>query len=163
MLTSARAENEGVRPAELPRRAVAVLLDSLLVLFAVALPFALASGHASRNQQLPNGKTGAGITLDDHQLGFVLLIGLLYTIVAEATLGATLGKFVLGLRVRRVDVGWGGAAARNILRVVDAFPYVVPYGLGWAIALADAPQRRRLGDRAAHSVVVSTRSSSSIR
>ena len=155
---------EELPPADLRRRIQASLLDLLLVFVLVALPIALSSGQAETGGELPNGSDSvASITLDDRQLGLVVLIGVLYGIVTEATLGATVGKLVRGLRVRRHDgspLGWGGAAVRNVLRLVDGFPYFVPHLLGVLVAYRDRPLRRRLGDRAAGSIVVSTRGSS---
>ena len=80
----------------------------------------------------------------------------------EATLGATLGKLARGLRVRRLDgspLGWGGATVRNVMRIVDGFPYFVPHLLGVLVAYRDRPLRRRLGDRVARCAVVTARSS----
>lgn len=153
------AAAENIRTAGLARRGVAVVLDSLLVLVAIAMPLSAASGRVTTNPELPDGEqvTGISIALSGRQWGFVLLVGLVYAVAAEAVLGATVGKLLLGLRVVRFDgtpIGWTRAAVRNFLRVVDGFPFVVPYLLGWAVALGDARQRQRLGDRVARSVVV---------
>jgi uncharacterized RDD family membrane protein YckC len=84
------------------------------------------------------------------------LVWIAYFVILEATVGATLGKLALGIRVRKVDgskLDWGASIVRNILRIVDALPYFIPYLLG-AILVWTSPTRQRLGDRAASSVVV---------
>jgi uncharacterized RDD family membrane protein YckC len=81
---------------------------------------------------------------------------LAYFVILEATAGGTVGKLALGIRVRSAAgdrVGVGASLVRNLLRVVDAFPYVIPYLVG-AIAAWTSPERRRLGDRAAGTVVI---------
>jgi uncharacterized RDD family membrane protein YckC len=84
------------------------------------------------------------------------LVWLAYFVVMEATLGATLGKLALGVRVVKPDgtkLDWSSAFVRTIARLVDGFPYVIPYLVG-AIAVWSDPTRRRLGDRWARTVVV---------
>ena len=85
-----------------------------------------------------------------------LLITLAYFVLLEGAFGATVGKLVLGIRVRALDgtrIGFGAAAIRNLARVVDAFPYVIPYLVG-AIAVSRSDIDQRLGDRWAKTVVV---------
>jgi len=81
------------------------------------------------------------------------IIAIVYTFGLEATQGATLGKRVLGLRVVKTDgspIGWSESIIRNLLRIVDAlFGYLVGAILIWT-----SPQRQRLGDRVANTVVV---------
>lgn len=85
-----------------------------------------------------------------------MLITLAYFVLLEGTLGATIGKVVVGSRVRALDgtrIGIGAAAVRNLVRVVDAFPYVIPYLVG-AIAVSRSETKQRLGDRWAKTVVI---------
>jgi uncharacterized RDD family membrane protein YckC len=85
-----------------------------------------------------------------------LLITLAYFVLLEGAFGATVGKLVLGIRVRALDgtrIGFGAAAVRNVARVVDGFPYVIPYLVG-AIAVSRSETDQRLGDRWAKTVVV---------
>ena len=84
-------------------------------------------------------------------------VAFLYYWLAEAFLGGTLGKLVLGLRVRMSD---GSSLKvlpsfiRNLLRVIDGlFFYLVADFLIWF-----SPERQRLGDRVAGTVVVKARS-----
>jgi uncharacterized RDD family membrane protein YckC len=48
---------------------------------------------------------------------------------------------------------WRAATLRNVLRFVDALPYVVPYLVGAVAVWNDREQSRRLGDRVARTVV----------
>jgi uncharacterized RDD family membrane protein YckC len=84
------------------------------------------------------------------------LIGIVYFVVLEALAGATIGKFAVGIRVvheNGSDLTWAGAVVRNVARLVDLFPYAIPYLLG-AIVAWSSPARQRLGDRWASTVVV---------
>jgi uncharacterized RDD family membrane protein YckC len=81
-------------------------------------------------------------------------LALLYFIIMEATLGATIGKLVLNLRVVMAADGspidWQAAIVRNVLRFVDGFAF---YLVGFILVCAGAT-RQRLGDRVAGTVVV---------
>jgi uncharacterized RDD family membrane protein YckC len=88
------------------------------------------------------------------------VISIAYFTILEGTIGATVGKLVVGLRVRAEDgtnAGFGSALVRNLLRVIDAVPYALPYLLG-AIFVWTSPTRQRLGDRIAKTVVIHQRS-----
>jgi uncharacterized RDD family membrane protein YckC len=80
-------------------------------------------------------------------------ITLAYFIGLEATRGATLGKMALGLCVVKTDgspIGWSESFTRNLLLVIDCL-----FGcLVGAILIWTSPQRQRLGDRIAHTVVI---------
>ncbi|MDP9330689.1 MAG: RDD family protein [Actinomycetota bacterium] len=83
-------------------------------------------------------------------------ISLVYFTVLEAAFGATLGKLAVGIRVvgvsgKRIDARQ--SIARNLARIVDAFPWFFPYLLG-AIFVWNSPTRQRLGDRWANTVVI---------
>lgn len=80
-------------------------------------------------------------------------ISVVYFTVMEGFLGATVGKFVTGIRVVKEDgsrVEVGTALIRNLLRVVDAFLFY----LVAAIFVWTSPLKQRLGDRVAKTVVV---------
>jgi uncharacterized RDD family membrane protein YckC len=76
--------------------------------------------------------------------------------------GQTPGKRALGIRVMDLEgtsISFGQAAVRNVLRVADGLPLLVPdvvpvmYGVGFLVA-ASNPEQRRLGDLAAGTLVV---------
>jgi uncharacterized RDD family membrane protein YckC len=129
------------------RRFVAILIDSIIV-FAVGSPFG--------DFQHVRSESGMN-TYSFHFHGGgafgILLLSIAYYSVLEATLGATVGKLVMGIRVVQEDGSkctWQGAIVRNLLRVIDAFPF---YLIG-AILVWTSPKRQRLGDRAANTVVI---------
>lgn len=71
--------------------------------------------------------------------------------------GQTPGKRLVGIRVVRAGgypVTWVSVLARNLVRVIDALPGV--YGVG-LIAVFCEPERRRLGDLVARTLVVRER------
>lgn len=86
---------------------------------------------------------------------FSLLV-LAYFVVMEWRLGATIGKLLL--RVQVVDADGGRISipkslGRNVLRIVDAFPFIFPYLLG-LVVVASSSTKQRVGDRAAGTFVV---------
>ncbi len=121
-------------------RSLAWLIDLLIravayILAAIALSFL--------------GEVGQGI----------LLIALffaewLYPTVFEALKGATPGKMVMGLYVTMDDgtaLTWQASLIRNLLRLVDFFPFFYVTGL---ICALSNQQFKRLGDLVAGSIVV---------
>ena len=137
--------------AGLPRRFVAVVLDALVVLLPLQIVIGLlyGGGYIQRG----NGQTVAGVEVSGMAAWMVLVAFLAYYILGEALTGGTLGKGMVKIRVvgeRGEHPSVGAAIVRNLLRPVDAlFFYLV--GAGFALA---SPLGQRLGDRAAHTVVV---------
>ena len=85
-----------------------------------------------------------------------ILLGLAYFVILEWQLGGTVGKLLLGVRVVNEDdkpIAFKQSVIRNVLRVVDAFPYIVPYVTGLILVAGDE-HKRRLGDRVANTQVV---------
>lgn len=124
------------------RRAVAVIID-MIIFFIVGYVIALFTG----------GTTSAGYQMEGGPVFLLFLLTLLYYVVLEATLGATLGKMLLGIRVAKMDgspISWSASLIRNILRIVDGFLF---YLVG-AILVWQSPLKQRLGDRIADTVVV---------
>ncbi|GAC1405228.1 MAG: hypothetical protein NVSMB52_19060 [Chloroflexota bacterium] len=127
------------------KRLGAIVIDTI-VLIVVLLVVGLLAGSSK----------GSSVEITGAPAFLYFLIDFLYFIVLEALFAATLGKMVVGIRVVRADgskLGWGGAVVRNILRIVDGFPYFIPYLLG-AIVMWASPNKQRLGDMAAGTVVV---------
>jgi uncharacterized RDD family membrane protein YckC len=88
--------------------------------------------------------------------GVSLLIFLLYFILLEGSYGQTVGKMIVKIKVVRdngTKIEYADAAVRNILRVIDAIPFFIPYLLG-AILIWTSDMKQRVGDRAASTVVV---------
>jgi uncharacterized RDD family membrane protein YckC len=123
-------------------RFVAVLLDGILLM-------ALAWGLAA----LVGGATSEGFELTGLPAVAWMVAAAVYYIVAEARLGATIGKLAVGLRVTLEDgsrLDWRASVIRNLLRVVDG----VAFYLVGAILVWTSPRRQRLGDRVAGTIVV---------
>jgi uncharacterized RDD family membrane protein YckC len=139
-------ENAGI-----PLRFVAVALDTVLVFLPLVVVAGLLSGGAYENHV--SGQTNVGIDLSGGVLLFLVVLGLGYNIVCESATGATLGKRMVGIRVvgeDGADVTFGAAVVRNLVRVVDALFF---YFVGFISAIL-SKRGQRLGDRAAHTIVV---------
>jgi len=64
-----------------------------------------------------------------------------------------------GIKVVKDDgakLSVGGVIIRNICRIIDGFPYVIPYLLGMVV-MATNKKSQRLGDKFAHSIVIKNR------
>lgn len=132
--------------AGLGTRAIAQLLDLLIVIGILAAVFAVA---------LAVGAFGSDTvaTLIAVMGGFVVVIG--YFWVSEALWsGQTVGKKAFRLRAvgdRGEPLTFMQAGIRNIVRVVDFLPYA--YGVGLITLFANG-KGKRLGDLAAGTIVV---------
>ena len=124
------------------RRAVAIIIDSILLCI-VGYVIAMFTG----------GTTSTGFNISGGPAFLLFGIALVYYVVMEATSGATLGKKAMGLKVVKEDGGamdWQASIIRNILRIIDGFFF---YLVG-AIVVWVSKKRQRLGDMAAHTLVV---------
>jgi uncharacterized RDD family membrane protein YckC len=140
-----------LEPAGLALRFVAVLLDGIIVFFPVSIVIALLSGggYAERGP----GYANAGINVEGKAFLLLLIFSLCYYTFFESLSGATLGKRMVGILVvgeEGTELGVGAALVRNLLRFVDGLFF---YLVGAIFALT-SPRRQRLGDRAAHSIVI---------
>lgn len=133
----------GMKYVSVGLRFVALIIDSA-VFFVLGFIIALFTGDT----------TSAGYAMEGGPVFFQFFLGMAYYLLMEGMLGATLGKMAVGITVRKPDgsiCGIGPALIRNILRMVDFLPFF--YLLG-AILIWVSPQRQRLGDRVAGTVVV---------
>ncbi len=96
-------------------------------------------------------------------LVFVSFAPFLYLILCEAYLnGQTLGKKLLGIRVRMADgtpITPAAAATRNLLIIADMFP---PPALTGIIAMFINPKMQRIGDLVANTIVVNEKTSAPV-
>jgi uncharacterized RDD family membrane protein YckC len=130
------------------RRIVATIVDGLIfgALFTVmTMLFGSISsvGFADWNGSMP--------ALPSLLYGVIVV---LYYILLEGYLGQTVGKMLLGIEVIREDngevPGLGGSTIRTLLRLIDGlFSYLVAF-----IAVQISGKNQRLGDMAAHTLVV---------
>lgn len=135
-----------MEPVGVARRAVAVLIDSIL-LFIVGYLVAALAGQT----------TPEGFEIRGAPFFLWIAIALTYFIVQEGLQGTTLGKRVMRLKVVKEDgapIDWQASIARNVLRLIDGFLF---YLVG-AIVIRVSKRKQRLGDMAAKTIVVSARS-----
>ena len=136
-------------------RFVAILIDYFIIgIIAglVALPFlaaAVAATVVSENLS----------TIAWGSVAIASLIGLaiwfLYFTLLEGHYGQTIGKMALNIKVVResdgMPIDYGEAAVRTVLRIIDGlFDYLIG-----AIFIWTSDRKQRLGDRVAHTIVVS--------
>ena len=135
--------------ASIEARAKALGIDALVWL-AAFVPLAIIYGGISSSNGLFR------IKISGPPLLMAAVLWLAYMTWMEAKHGASIGKRARGLRVVMEDgepVDPEAALTRNVMRFVDAFPYVVPYLLG-AYAVSNSPKMQRFGDRVAETMVV---------
>ena len=127
------------------RRFVAFFIDSVLLAI-MSGPFA----------EIRHGSGYWQIGWHGRHLFWPGLIAIVYYMLLEGIAGGTIGKFMTGIRVVNVDgtkLAWSGAVVRNVARVVDGFPYFLPYLVG-AFSVWSSSTNQRLGDRWGNTVVV---------
>ena len=150
-----------VPPPEIPAnesastkaRAIALCIDALIGLAAFILLAILYGGISSTNGLFR-------IKISGPPLLMATVLWLAYMTWMEGKDGASIGKRARGLRVVMEDgepVTLEAALTRNLMRFLDAFPYIVPYVVG-AYAISNSRKMQRFGDRVAETIVVITSS-----
>ena len=134
------------------RRIVAALLDiiPLVVLFMV---MAAAFGDLGKTADEGDGDTFR-FSLNGLPFVLYLFLSLAYFMVFEGLTARTPGKFIMGLKVVKLDGGsydWIAVLVRNVLRIVDGLPVLYLVGL---VTVAVTQRNQRLGDLAAGTLVV---------
>jgi uncharacterized RDD family membrane protein YckC len=136
-------------------RFVAILIDYFIIgIIAglLVLPFlAAAAATTAVSENLSTIAWGSVITAS--LVG--LAIWFLYFTLLEGHYGQTIGKMALNIKVVResdgMPIDYGESAVRTVLRIIDGlFDYLIG-----AIFIWTSDQKQRLGDRVAHTVVVS--------
>ncbi len=149
------AEGASVRFASIWRRALAQFIDAALLLILPLLVTAWATyappGFESARELLPFARfLGAMLVV----LGSGILLLLLYSSVLEGLFGFTLGKWIMNIRVVKMDslkpCGIGRAVLRNLLQLLDGLLHFI---IGMAFA-AFSRHWQRLGDMAAGTIVI---------
>ena len=150
---SAAVLAQDMQLASLWRRFFAHLLDLVFAMVAyivIGATIAARTGNTTENGFEMHGAPAAWTLL------LTYLVVLFYFSILEAMpAGKTLGKMAAGIRVANENCGkasFGQAFMRNLLRLVDFIPF---YLLGLVLALA-SERKQRLGDRVAHTLVLST-------
>ena len=111
------------------------------------------------------GATASGFELTGRPalivISLTVLLLLVYFILAEATVGATLGKLAAGIRVRTKEgrrISLRASVIRNLMRFIDG---IGVYLVG-AISIILTKRNQRLGDLAAGTIVVRRESSRAV-
>jgi membrane protease YdiL (CAAX protease family)/uncharacterized RDD family membrane protein YckC len=130
-------------PAPAWRRFVAALVEVVVAWMALAIVVLVLMPADPDTWTSEEEETGGLIVLA------FLTVWFNYLVLSESRWGRTFGKLVLDLRVVGEDgrrVSWNRSLVRNLLRLPDLVlaPLLIP--------LSD--RRQRLGDRAAHTIVV---------
>ncbi|MCL5266237.1 MAG: RDD family protein [Chloroflexi bacterium] len=102
--------------------------------------------------------TSAGFEMTGAPAFLTFAVWLLYYILLEGFVGGTVGKLVLGMRIvndRGKAPGIVAAIVRNLLRIVDFLPFAYILGM---VLIATSKKKQRLGDRAAGTLVVASKS-----
>jgi uncharacterized RDD family membrane protein YckC len=141
----------GYVPAPILRRGVAIAIDHFLLFILVAPFLAIFSPEL-----LNHMAAGVPLTLDEMVVaeGPYLVVSLVYFVVAEGAFGRTFGKRLMRIHVRGesgTPISFWQALVRNLLRIVDFFPTLYVLGM---LFIVMGPRSQRLGDRAAHTIVV---------
>jgi uncharacterized RDD family membrane protein YckC len=157
------------------RRVAAFLIDSILLWIVNSIVFfSMAKTEEEIIREIAAGEiqltdTSYGnITIGDNEYAIVggdfwiymliiTVIGVLYWMILPGLKGWTLGKLLLGLRVVREDgtvpAGIGKNVVRQLLWIVDNFPYIIPALTGFIVAMTNN-RNKRVGDMAAGTLVV---------
>jgi len=148
---------EGERPHLMQYKGVGIRLVAHLVDVVVVFIFYFAVGSLIAG--MVGGATEGGFELQGGPALLLILItfvvSMAYFIILECKWnGQTLGKKLVGIRVISEAGGaitFQQAAVRNLLRLVDALPFLYLVGI---ILIWMSDKRQRLGDRVANTVVV---------
>lgn len=156
MTTTPQAFGSGMTmPAEAihvtGRRVVATIIDGLIfgvVYWLLALAFGDIQARGEDANWVSNLPGWVSIVYG------LLVIG--YYILLEGYRGQTVGKMATGVKVVSEATGGppgiGAAAVRTVLRIIDGlFTYLVAF-----VTVLVSAKRQRLGDMAAHTLVVRT-------
>ncbi|MGZ4848189.1 MAG: RDD family protein [Halobacteriota archaeon] len=136
-------------------RFVAILIDYLIIgVISGILAIPLLAAAIAVN--VTNGNVSAVSLGPIVALSVVgLVVWFLYFTLLEGRYGQTVGKMALSIKVVReadgAPIDYGEAAVRTVLRIIDGlFDYLIG-----AIFIWTSDEKQRLGDRVAHTVVVS--------
>ena len=110
-------------------RIVAVIID-LIVLAILGGVMSAIFGESEAD--------GSGVALNLSGVSFIVYVALCfaYSFVLETATGQTFGKKAMGIKVMAVDgtLTPQKVGIRTLLRVVDGFPWILPYLVGTVVA-----------------------------
>lgn len=97
----------------------------------------------------PNPLAGVGSVIS-------ALVVLFYFTLLLGAYGQTVGMVAMKIKVVKEDgskISYVDALVRSLLLIIDAIPFIIPFLLG-AILIWSSDKKQRVGDHAAHTVVV---------
>ncbi len=147
------APAQGERIARMGDRFLSVVLDTVVTVAVFAVAGMALAGRLG-------GLTGSGFSLEGTPALITILATALITFcylwLGEGLFGATLGKGMIGIQVRKKDGGdcdLRSSLIRNLARLIDAFAF---YLVGFIVAML-SKSRQRVGDHLAGTVVFEKR------
>jgi len=144
--------NKQFKYATLAQRFLALVID-FIILSLIFFPVTkIVKGVWIMSNQEHQWSYGWFIT-DPLCISFLIVI-ILYFIILEGTIGATIGKKVLGMQIITNDgskIGLWQAVVRNFLRIVDALP---AFNILGVVLIIKSPENARFGDRIAGTRVI---------
>jgi uncharacterized RDD family membrane protein YckC len=96
----------------------------------------------------------SGSFVSDPLCLYFLIVIIAYFVLLEGFFGATIGKWIVRVRVVGTDgerITMARSAARNALRVVDSLPALNVVGI---VLILTSPEKARFGDRVARTRVI---------
>ena len=151
---------EQVGYASLGMRFAAVLVDTLvlfgvlILIMTVYVAVLAAQGKVNPSDPTAAQEVSRQIAASSAQVDFLFFGALfVYYAILEAIFSASVGKLVFGMRVVMRDGSRATGLAvviRNLVRIPEAMLLYIPAGLSYLAS----PQRQRLGDHAARTVVI---------
>jgi uncharacterized RDD family membrane protein YckC len=159
--TSARAAEDGLEPAGFWLRALAHLID-WVVLNGAAFITAFLVAVLAVAVQAVTGKDASGVLQSIDNMGFIGWIGgavtfLSYHTLFEGISGSTVGKRIVGMQVIAADgrpIRLGQGAKRSLAFFIDS----LFFGMIGAQSMNESPEKKRIGDHWAETRVVRRRS-----
>jgi hypothetical protein len=135
------------------KRIIAGVIDLVLcvVIFIVA---ALNFGTTTTTVQ--GGMASSQLSLAGWPFVVYSALVLAYFTLMEWQLGGTLGKLLMRVQVVNAEgrrISLQKFLVRNVLRILDAFPFIIPYLVG-LVLVASSRNKQRVGDKAAGTLVV---------
>ncbi|SFH94427.1 Uncharacterized membrane protein YckC, RDD family [Tindallia magadiensis] len=130
-------------------RIIAQLIDGIIFIVAGGILM-----YMSYQRMITSYQAGIHPTFPWAAYLFLSVGSILYYVLMEGLVGATLGKMAMGIQVRKVDgspCGLSASLVRNLLRIIDALPVFYLLGI---ILVINSPRKQRLGDRVADTVVI---------
>jgi uncharacterized RDD family membrane protein YckC len=152
---STRPGPAAVTDAGLGWRFAAVVVDSIVLFVVLVVIFAFAAANGALDLQDPAFSGGFDLNQTAPSWAYPVAYGLVfvYYTLLEALLGASIGKLVFRMRVTMDDGSRPTGLAivvRNVVRLPEVLFWYVPA----AISCLASSRNKRLGDLAAHTVVV---------